>query len=403
MKKSDIIIIGGGIVGLATAYQLSQAYPQLSLIILEKETEVAQHQTGHNSGVLHTGVYYKPGSLKAKNCREGKRRMEEFCTENEIPYEICGKVIVATSEAELPALERILERGSANGVVCELIPRERLLELEPHVNGIQAIHVPEAGITDYTAVCRRLAEIVQQEEHRTLRLGTKVTGLRTGSSIVVETTTGAFEGDYLINCAGLYSDKVTEMTMPPQHKIIPFRGEYYEVNSNAQHLCNNLIYPVPDPSFPFLGVHFTRMIQGGLECGPNAVLAFAREGYTRTTVNWQELAESLSYPGFLKLAAKYWKTGAGELWRSFSKAAFTKALQRLIPAIQAADLEAASAGIRAQAVTPDGKPVDDFLIQQEGRVVHVGNAPSPGATSSLNIGSYILDQLAPMIGKSKTA
>ena len=403
MKKSDIIIIGGGIVGLATAYQFSRTYPRLSVTVLEKETEVAQHQTGHNSGVLHTGVYYKPGSLKAKNCQEGKRRMEEFCAENDIPYEICGKVIVATSAAELPALERILERGRANGVVCELIPRERLLELEPHVNGIQAIHVPEAGITDYTAVCRRLAEIVQQEEHRTLRLGTKVTGLRTGSSIVVETTTGAFEGDYLINCAGLYSDKVTEMTMPPQHKIIPFRGEYYEVNANAQHLCNNLIYPVPDPSFPFLGVHFTRMIQGGLECGPNAVLAFAREGYTRTTVNWQELAESLSYPGFLKLAAKYWKTGAGELWRSFSKAAFTKALQRLIPAIQAADLEAASAGIRAQAVTPDGKPVDDFLIQQEGRVVHVGNAPSPGATSSLNIGSYILDQLAPMIGKSKTA
>ena len=403
MKKSDIIIIGGGIVGLATAYQFSRTYPRLSVTVLEKETEVAQHQTGHNSGVLHTGVYYKPGSLKAKNCQEGKRRMEEFCAENDIPYEICGKVIVATSAAELPALERILERGRANGVVCELIPRERLLELEPHVNGIQAIHVPEAGITDYTVVCRRLAEIVQQEDHRTLRLGTKVTGLRTGSCIVVETTTGAFEGDYLVNCAGLYSDKVTAMTMPPQHKIIPFRGEYYEVKPNAQHLCNNLIYPVPDPNFPFLGVHFTRMIQGGLECGPNAVLAFAREGYTRTTVNWQELAESLSYPGFLKLAAKYWKTGAGELWRSFSKAAFTKALQRLIPAIQAADLEAASAGIRAQAVTPDGKPVDDFLIQQDGRVVHVGNAPSPGATSSLNIGSYILDQLAPMIGKSKTA
>ena len=403
MKKSDIIIIGGGIVGLATAYQFSRTYPRLSVTVLEKETEVAQHQTGHNSGVLHTGVYYKPGSLKAKNCQEGKRRMEEFCAENDIPYEICGKVIVATSAAELPALERILERGRANGVVCELIPRERLLELEPHVNGIQAIHVPEAGITDYTAVCRRLAEIVQQEDHRTLRLGTKVTGLRTGSCIVVETTTGAFEGDYLVNCAGLYSDKVTAMTMPPQHKIIPFRGEYYEVKPNAQHLCNNLIYPVPDPNFPFLGVHFTRMIQGGLECGPNAVLAFAREGYTRTTVNWQEFAESLSYPGFLKLAAKYWKTGAEELWRSFSKAAFAKALQRLIPEIQADDLEAAPAGIRAQAITPDGKPVDDFLIQQDGRIVHVGNAPSPGATSSLNIGSHILGQLAPLLGKSKAA
>ena len=403
MKKSDIIIIGGGIVGLATAYQFSRTYPRLSVTVLEKETEVAQHQTGHNSGVLHTGVYYKPGSLKAKNCQEGKRRMEEFCAENDIPYEICGKVIVATSAAERPALERILERGRANGVVCELIPRERLLELEPHVNGIQAIHVPEAGITDYTVVCRHLAEIVQQEDHRTLRLGTKVTGLRTGSCIVVETTTGAFEGDYLVNCAGLYSDKVTAMTMPPQHKIIPFRGEYYEVNPNAQHLCNNLIYPVPDPNFPFLGVHFTRMIQGGLECGPNAVLAFAREGYTRTTVNWQELAESLSYPGFLKLAAKYWKTGAEELWRSFSKAAFTKALQRLIPEIQAEDLEAAPAGIRAQAITPDGKPVDDFLIQQDGRIVHVGNAPSPGATSSLNIGSHILGQLAPLLGKSKAA
>ena len=403
MNASDVIIIGGGIVGLATAFQLSKSYPELSLTILEKETEVAKHQTGHNSGVLHTGVYYKPGSLKATNCREGKRRMEEFCAEHGIPYEVCGKVIVATSEAELPALERIFERGKENGVACEMISKERLLELEPHVNGLQAIHVPEAGITDYTAVCQRLAELVQQEDHRQLRLATKVTGLRTGDRIVVETTAGEFEGDYLINCAGLYSDKVTAMTIAPEHKIIPFRGEYYEVKPSAQHLCKNLIYPVPDPSFPFLGVHFTRMIQGGLECGPNAVLAFAREGYTRTTVNLPELVESLSYPGFLKLAAKYWKTGAGEMWRSFSKAAFVKALQRLIPEIQTDDLEAAPAGIRAQAITPDGKPVDDFLIQQEGRIVHVGNAPSPGATSSLKIGSHILDQLAPLLGASKAA
>jgi len=329
--------------------------------------------------------------------------MEEFCAEHGIPYEVCGKVIVATSEAELPALERIFERGKENGVACEMISKERLLELEPHVNGLQAIHVPEAGITDYTAVCQRLAELVQQEDHRQLRLATKVTGLRTGNRIVVETTAGEFEGDYLINCAGLYSDKVTAMTIAPEHKIIPFRGEYYEVKPSAQHLCKNLIYPVPDPSFPFLGVHFTRMIQGGLECGPNAVLAFAREGYTRTTVNLPELVESLSYPGFLKLAAKYWKTGAGEMWRSFSKAAFVKALQRLIPEIQTDDLEAAPAGIRAQAITPDGKPVDDFLIQQEGRIVHVGNAPSPGATSSLKIGSHILDQLAPLLGASKAA
>ncbi len=392
MKHTDVLIVGGGIVGLATAYQLTQAHPRVRVTILEKEEAVAQHQTGHNSGVLHTGIYYKPGSLKAKNCREGKVRMEAFCAEHHLPHERCGKVIVATREEELPALENIYQRGQSNGVVCEKITPERLRELEPHVAGVAALHVPEAGITDYTAVCRCLEEQVRAAGGDVV-FGAEVIALYPGVHVVAETTAGDFEGRILINCAGLYSDRVTALTEAPEHQIIPFRGEYFEVRPEAQHLCKNLIYPVPDPSFPFLGVHFTRMIQGGVECGPNAVLAFAREGYTRTTVEWRDLFETLSYPGFLKLAQKYWKTGLGELWRSFNKQAFVKALQVLVPEIEARHLEAAPAGIRAQAVLADGRLVDDFLIQQHANVVHVGNAPSPAATSSLNIGRLVVETL----------
>ena len=394
MQQTDIIIIGGGIVGLATAYQFTLDYPLLKITLLEKEQQLAAHQTGHNSGVLHTGIYYKPGSLKALNCLEGKSRMEDFCRKEEIDFEICGKVIVAISEDELPALEAIYQRGRTNGVRCEMINSEKLHELEPHVAGIKAVHVPEAGIVDYGQVCKRFAKHLQNNEDNQIHCSTKVIGIRHFKRIVVETEQGEFEGRFLVNCAGLYSDKITAMTQPPESKIIPFRGEYYEVRPEKHHLCRNLIYPVPDPSFPFLGVHFTRMINGSLECGPNAVLAFAREGYTRSTVNFLELAEILSYPGFIKLAAKYWRAGAGEMWRSFSKAAFVRALQRLVPEISADDLETAPAGIRAQAVLSNGKLVDDFLIQENKNIINVCNAPSPAATSSLNIGKHIVDIVA---------
>jgi len=394
MQQTDIIIIGGGIVGLATAYQFTLDYPLLKITLLEKEQQLAAHQTGHNSGVLHTGIYYKPGSLKALNCLEGKSRMEDFCSKEEIDFEICGKVIVAISEAELPALETIYQRGRTNGVSCEMINSEKLHELEPHVAGIKAVHVPEAGIVDYGQVCKRFAKHLQNNEDNQIHCSTKVIGIRHSENIVVETEQGEFEGRFLVNCAGLYSDKITAMTQPPESKIIPFRGEYYEIRPEKQHLCRNLIYPVPDPSFPFLGVHFTRMINGSLECGPNAVLAFAREGYTRSTINVLELAEVLSYPGFIRLAAKYWRAGAGEMWRSFSKAAFVRALQRLVPEISADDLETAPAGIRAQAVLSNGKLVDDFLIQENKNIINVCNAPSPAATSSLNIGKHIVDIVA---------
>ena len=394
MQQTDIIIIGGGIVGLATAYQFTLDYPHLKITLLEKEQYLAAHQTGHNSGVLHTGIYYKPGSLKALNCRDGKSRMENFCCQEEINFEICGKVIVAISEDELPALETIYQRGRTNGVRCEIISLEKLHELEPHVAGIQAVHVPEAGIVDFSQVCERFAERVREREGNKILCSTKVTGIRQTSRMIIETEKGEFEGRYLVNCAGLYSDKITAMTQTPGAKIIPFRGEYYKVRPGRNHLCRKLIYPVPDPNFPFLGVHFTRMINGSLECGPNAVLAFAREGYTRSTVNILELADILSYPGFMKLAVKYWKAGAGEMWRSFSKAAFVRALQRLIPEINADDLEPAPAGIRAQAVMGSGKLVDDFLIQENENIVNVGNAPSPAATSSLNIGKHIVDIVA---------
>ena len=395
MQQTDIIIIGGGIVGLATAYQFTMDYPRLKITLLEKEPHLAIHQTGHNSGVLHTGIYYKPGSLKALNCREGKSRMEAFCREEGIDFEICGKVIVAVSEDELPALETIYQRGRMNGVRCKMIDAEKLHELEPHVAGIQAVHVPEAGIVNFGKVCERFAAHIREQNGNEIVCSAKVTAIRqTAQRMLVETERGKFEGKYVINCAGLYSDKITAMTQNPDSKIIPFRGEYYEVRPEKHHLCRNLIYPVPDPDFPFLGVHFTRMIDGSLECGPNAVLAFAREGYTRSTINIPELAEVLCYSGFMKLALKYWRAGAGEMWRSFSKAAFVRALQRLIPGITADDLEAAPAGIRAQAVLPNGKLVDDFLIQENKNMINVGNAPSPAATSSLNIGTHIVNIVA---------
>lgn len=395
METADVAIIGGGIVGLATAYQITEADPRRRVLVLEKEAEVARHQTGHNSGVLHSGIYYKPGSLRATNCRAGKAAMERFCAEQGIPFDVCGKVIVAVDESELPALDRILDRGRQNGVRCELIDRERLRELEPHAAGIRAIHVPEAGIVNYAAVCRRLAEIVTERGGRIVTSARVIGHERRGDRRIVETLQGEFVAEFVVNCGGLYCDRVAKLGGPPPiAQIVPFRGEYYELKPEMQHLCRNLIYPVPDPSFPFLGVHFTRMIEGGVECGPNAVFAFAREGYSKWDVKLGELAESLVYPGFQKLARKYWRTGAGEMWRSFSKRAFVRALQRLMPEIRGEHLVPGRSGVRAQAISPDGAMVEDFVILESDRVINVNNAPSPAATSALNIGRLIVEKLA---------
>ena len=397
--KTEVAIVGGGIVGLATGWKLLQKRPGLKLVVLEKEGSVGQHQTGHNSGVLHSGIYYKPGSLKAENCRNGKKAMEAFCEAEGIPYDVCGKVIVALTESDLPTLERIYDRGKQNGVQCEMVGVERLRELEPHTAGIRAIEVPEAGIVDYGVVVDKLAEKIRELGGEVMTDAPLVASKESGPGRVLVTPSTEIEAHYTVNCAGLQSDRVARLLgQAPDVKIVPFRGEYFELKKDAEHLCNNLIYPVPDPEFPFLGVHFTRMITGGVECGPNAVLAFAREGYTRTTLNVGDLFESLTYSGFLRLARRYWKTGFGEMWRSFSKKAFVKALQRLVPDIRSEHLVAAPAGVRAQALNRDGSLVDDFLIEEDERVVSVLNAPSPAATSALNIGDLIAGRLDRKIG-----
>jgi L-2-hydroxyglutarate oxidase len=394
--QCDTLIVGGGIVGLATAYHLTQRYPAQRVMVIEKESSVAVHQSSHNSGVLHSGIYYKPGTLRAKNCRAGKLAMQAFCTKHGIPFEICGKVIVAVEPNELPLLENILARGRENGVACERIDASRLRELEPHAAGLEAIHVPEAGIVNYRRVCEKLAELVTAAGSEIL-LETRFHKLRrdNGRPLVVETSRGEIYARYAITCAGLYSDRVARRTGQTfASQIIPFRGEYYELQPEAEHLCRNLIYPVPNPNFPFLGVHFTRMIEGGVECGPNAVLAFAREGYHKLDINFRDLGEALCYRGFLRLAWKYWPVGLGEMWRSFSKAAFVRALQRLMPEVRSEHLVPARAGVRAQAVLPQGQLADDFLIEASDRVINILNAPSPAATSALNIGSLVVDQLA---------
>jgi len=392
MHRSDVIIIGGGIVGLATAYQLQQAHPQISIALLEKEAEVAAHQTGRNSGVLHSGIYYRPGSLKATNCRLGKQAMEAFCREAGIRFERCGKVIVAVTREEVPRLKQLFLRGRENGIACEWIDAKHLQAIEPNVQGIQAIHVKEAGIVNYKHVCAHLQNYLQ-ERGQNIFLNTKVDQIHlTDGEVTIETALETFRANRFINCAGLHCDRVARNS---QHtvamRIVPFRGEYFKLKPSAQHLCKHLIYPVPDLQFPFLGVHFTRMVDGSVECGPNAVFAFGREAYSKTDLNWVDLAACLTYPGFIKMAAKHWQHGLGELWRSYSKAAFVKALQRLIPDIKANDIEAAPAGIRAQAITPDGKLVDDFMIERSGKHIHVCNAPSPAATAALQIGKTIVD------------
>lgn len=386
--KADVAIVGGGIVGLATAYHLLKKNPDRKVIVIEKEDSLAKHQTGNNSGVIHSGIYYKPGSLKAKNCIRGYDMLIEFCKEHDIEYELCGKVIVATENEELPRLRAIFDRGRENGLEgLEMLNKEQLQEIEPHLNGIQGVKVPQTGIINYKQVCEKLAELITAMGGEIL-LHTKVKSLEDKNDhIQVITNKNFIEAKQLVNCAGLYSDKVAKMQLHESDtKIIPFRGEYYELTQEAEHLVKHLIYPVPDPAFPFLGVHFTRMIGGGIEAGPNAVFAFKREGYHRTDFDLGEFFESITWPGFQKVMMKYWKTGMGEMYRSFSKKAFTKALQRLVPEIKEEHLVAAPAGVRAQACDRKGGLLDDFKIIEEKRAIHVVNAPSPAATSSLSIG-----------------
>lgn len=387
----DIIIVGGGIVGLATALRIKTSNPFLKVLLLEKENELAKHQTGNNSGVIHSGLYYKPGSLKAKNCIDGYHMLIDFCKENNVPYELCGKIVVATDATELPLLNNLFQRGQQNGLqYLRKLTKEELKEYEPHVTGVEGIHVPQTGIVDYKKVAEKYGELLQQKEAE-INLGEQVIDIQADASkVVVITQKQSYSAKLVINCAGLYSDKVARMTVKNLNvKIIPFRGEYYKLKKEKEYLVKNLIYPVPDPNFPFLGVHFTRMAKGGVEAGPNAVLAFKREGYKKSDINFAELAETLAWPGFQKVASKYWRTGFGEMYRSFSKAAFTKALQKLIPEIQQSDLVEGGAGVRAQACDREGGLVDDFLILEEAHVINVCNAPSPAATSSLAIGKTV--------------
>lgn len=387
----DIVVIGGGIVGLATALQLKNSNPSLKLLLIEKEDILAKHQTGNNSGVIHSGLYYKPGSLKATNCIHGYHLLLDFCNKNEIPYELCGKIVVATSAEEIPLLNNLYVRGQQNGLQnLKKLSQGELKEYEPHVAGLEGIFVPQTGIVNYTIVANKYGDLIRRSGGD-IHLGEKVISIekRSGEAAVI-TQKASYSTKLVINCGGLYSDKVAEMTVPNLNvKIIPFRGEYYKLKEDKEYLVKNLIYPVPDPNFPFLGVHFTRMAKGGVEAGPNAVLAFKREGYKKSDINLSELAESLAWPGFRKVAAKYWKTGFGEMYRSFSKAAFTKALQKLIPEIQENDLVEGGAGVRAQACDRTGGLVDDFMILEDEFAINVCNAPSPAATSSLAIGETV--------------
>lgn len=394
MKRYDVIIIGGGIVGLATAWQLSQRAPSLKLAVIEKEGSLAYHQTGRNSGVLHSGIYYRPDSLRARNCRLGKEALERFCTEHGVAWQQTGKVIVATREDEFPQLDLILSRGHQNGVRCEMIDRDRLKELEPHCAGLKAIHVPESGIVDYPGVCEKLGELLRNGG-TDIHLNCRVDRIEQRTDDVrLHCSSNVLEAREVINCCGLHSDRVARLSgQKLRERIVPFRGEYFELHPEAQHLCRSLIYPVPDPRFPFLGVHFTRMVHGGVECGPNAVFALAREGYNWRTINLRDLWESVTYPGFLRLAARNWKTGLNEIWRSLSKAAFVRALQRLVPEIRPEHLTSIPAGVRAQALGLDGKLLDDFLILRHERVINVCNAPSPAATACLNIGRIVAEQV----------
>lgn len=391
----DFVIIGGGIVGLSTAMALGQKYPQKKIILLEKEASWAAHQTGNNSGVIHSGIYYKPGSYKAKFCREGNYALVEFCQENNIPYEICGKVIVATEPEELPRLENIYQRGLANGLDVVLLKKEEVKEIEPHVNSLAAIWVKSTGIVDYKKVTEKYAELAKKQGAE-LQNNCLVTDIKeTSEGYTLITNKEEYQTRFLINCAGLFSDRVAQLAgVQVPAKIVPFRGEYYELTPEKRYLANNtLIYPVPNPNFPFLGVHFTKMINGTVHAGPNAVLSFKREGYYKTDFNLKDFLDTMTYPGFWKLTAKHGADGLQEMARSWSKALFVASLQRLIPEVRSQDVIPTHAGVRAQALGNNGQLVDDFLIIDRPQAMHVCNAPSPAATSSLAIGKAIAERI----------
>ncbi len=396
-NKFDVTVIGAGIIGLSTAYKLSEKDSSLKICIIEKENGVARHQTGHNSGVIHSGIYYKPGSLKALNCITGYKMLLDFCDVNEIDYKICGKIIVATGEKELPALQTLFERGNENGLTgLKIISRDGLKEFEPNVTGIKGIHVPQTGIVDYKLVSEKLAGLLKIKGVE-IKFGEEVKDVKIKSEekeVEIKTNKDKYCSSVLISCAGLYSDKIALMLNDKiDFKIIPFRGEYYNLEESAAGLIKNLIYPVPDPEFPFLGVHFTRRMDGTVEAGPNAVLALKKEGYKKSDFNIYETWDTLAFRGFQKIALRYWKTGFYEMYRSISKKEFVRSLQRLVPVISAGDLSIGGSGVRAQACSKDGKLIDDFLFIENERAINVCNAPSPAATSSLSIGETISEKV----------
>ncbi|MEM9340150.1 MAG: L-2-hydroxyglutarate oxidase [Bacteroidota bacterium] len=397
----NVVIIGGGIVGLASALKVKEKNPNYKVALIEKEHTIAQHQTGHNSGVIHSGLYYKPGSFKAKNCVDGYQMLLDFCNEEEIPYQLCGKIVVATREEQLPSLNNLYERGKANGLDgIKSLKAEELKEHEPHVAGIEGLFVPQTGIIDYKLVADKYAEKFRHFGGEIYSSNKLLKFKEERGFIHVHTQNERLTTRIVINCSGLYSDKIAKLSGARiSYRIVPFRGEYYKIKPEKQYLVKNLIYPVPDPKFPFLGVHFTRMINGGIEAGPNAVLAFAREGYKKSHIRMKELMGTLFYPGFIRVASKYWKTGMEEMYRSYSKRSFTKALQELIPEIEKKDLEKGGAGVRAQACDRKGGLIDDFLVVEHDKFINVGNAPSPAATSSLAIGDRVANMAVERLGK----
>jgi len=399
-EHCDVVVIGGGIVGLSVAMEATRRFPHLRLAVLEKEAQVGSHQSGHDSGVIHSGVYYKPGSVKARTCVEGAAAMIDFCRVHSISHKVCGKVIVATSGEELPRLNELLARGRANGIPgLRMLNREQLREIEPHAAGVAALHVPGTGITDYTLVCQKYVEIIQTQGGR-VKTSAKVTSIRQKTSeTLLETTAGTFTAKSVVNCAGLFSDRISSLAGDCHEvRIVPFRGEYYDVIPHKQTLVRGLIYPVPDPRFPFLGVHFTRRIHGGVDAGPNAIFALKREGYRRGDFSLEDTLGSLSFPGFWRMAMKHWQSGAGEIQRAINKSRFVRALQKLVPEIRGADLVPGGSGVRAQAVNRAGQLVDDFQFTHSGNMLHLYNVPSPAATASIAIGRSIVDLAARSFG-----